>query len=93
MSNVIIDDDIIEEFGNQVVTDTETMEEVVRTYIHLLEEIKDRAIIEGNTAKAFENFIETAKVFKGLFENCGNTAQATCTNLVVDMDDADEDLY
>lgn len=93
MSDIIMSDEFVEEMSGKLSKEARRLERNLDDYILLLKEIKERAIMEGNTAKALSEFISIASKMNGVFENFGELAQITCDNYKSDFDEADEELY
>lgn len=93
MSDIVMGDDYITEVGTLLVSEMQEIETILSTYIKLLTEVKQRAIMEGSTAEAFAEYVGLVERFKNVFINCGKAGQLTCENFQVDFDEADEDLY
>lgn len=93
MAEIIICDEFVEEVGTLIKQEGDKLDTAISTYVSILENIRADGIIEGQTAKALDAFIEEAKTLKSQFELLGSAVNLYYTNCVSKIDEADEYLY
>lgn len=62
-------------------------------YLKIMHNIRENAIIEGDTAKALDTFILYADKLKTVISESGNSAKTVCENFVTIVDKKDASFY
>lgn len=93
MQDIVISDENIESISKQIKSECENLEEIYDTYICILQQVKEYAVMEGSTSDAIGQFIETAQMLKGKFEELGLQLELGCLNYIYNIDKADGELY
>lgn len=91
--NLIIDDDYVQTVGRLCKQRGEDLEEILSTYISILEEIAIEAIIEGETARALRGYIECVQLLKEQLSDISSNVKTVCDSFIIDFDAADEYLF
>lgn len=91
--DIVITDSIIESVTSLISTEQEKLEEVYTSYLQILQSVKAYGIMEGETAKALELFIQGAYELKGVFLNDGCCITETGSVFLDKLEEADKYLY
>ena len=86
-TELIIDDDYVNEMADFLNTRATNLQEGIDRYIQILENIRRDAIKQGATADALDTFISY------VVEERGQTAKETCNTFISDVDESDEFLF
>ena len=92
-TDIVIDDEQVTALAAHLRTHAEDTELTFRKYRQLLKELREYGIMEGETAKALDAFIEVADELAGVFRELGGNINQTCRNYITIIDKADEYLY
>ena len=92
-TELIIDDDYVNEMADFLNTRAANLQEGIDRYIQILENIRRDAIKQGATADALDTFISYAKNLSNVVEELGQTAKETCNTFISDVDESDEFLF
>ena len=87
-TELIIDDDYVNEMADFLNTRATNLQEGIDRYIQILENIRRDAIKQGATADALD-----AKKLSNVVEELGQTAKETCNTFISDVDESDEFLF
>lgn len=91
--DIKIEDDYYKNMGKLYVEWYKDLQAGVDKYIKILECILEDAIMEGDTAKALEAFLNYAKTLSGIIEPLGAECEGLCVNYISEVDEADSYLY
>jgi len=69
------------------------LQEGINSYLSIMHNIRDNAIMEGDTAKALDTFIMYADKLKEIIEQSGTNAKTVCENFVDIVDKKDDKFY
>lgn len=92
-NKLIVDDDYCKSMANYCVKQGEQLEKILSDYISILETVRSKAIISGETAKALSAYIANAKKLKGQFKSISESAKTQINNFVISVDEADQYLF
>ena len=92
-ANIRVDDDYFKAMGMFYSERYEELQDGVDKYIEIMETIIENAIIEGDTAKALELFIDYAKNLSRIIKPLGEECNGLCVNYIGEIDEADSYLY
>lgn len=62
-------------------------------YLQIMHDIRENAIIEGDTARALDTFIMYADKLKEVIRESGSNAKTLCENFVEIVDQKDDKFY
>lgn len=91
--NLIIDDDYVYGVGDDCVRRGEKIEEIIQSYISILNEINKEALIEGSISAALEVFIECVEPIKKQLSTLSKRVDDTGMSFIQDVNTADEYLF
>lgn len=89
----IIDDAYCEAMGIYFVNQADSLEAMLRGYVSILKEVKNKGIPSGETADALSAFIQYAERMKGELEKLAEISQQHVKNFLTAVDDADKYLF
>ena len=92
-TELIIDDDYVNEMADFLNTRATNLQEGIDRYIQILDNIRRDAIKQGATADALDTFISYAKNLSEVVEELGSSADKTCNAFLTDIDESDEFLF
>lgn len=93
MADIVFVDDYVEASGSVACNKTYELEKLLNTYLAVLRQVREKGIMEGETADAFESFIGGFAKYDGVLSNLGECAKRDCVNSVTRFDEADKYLY
>ena len=88
-----IDDDYITEMGNYFNEKGIELQGYVDKYIKILDNIRTDAIVEGDTAKALDEFIDFSKNLNTKIKELGASAKKQAVGFADEIDVADSYLF
>lgn len=91
--NLIIDDEYVYGVGDDCVLRGERLENVVETYISILNEIKEEALIEGSVSEALQAFIECMNSLNNQLTIISKRVDDTGMSFIQDINTADDFLF
>lgn len=92
-SNLIISDEYIEEVGKACAKRGNVLDEILYSFILILKEIRQEAIIEGETAQALGEFIDCISRLRNQLQDISDNVNEACKYFVIDVNDADSFLF
>lgn len=93
-SDLVIDDEYISALGSFYINMGDNIvDEMINSYIKKMQEIKDKAIMEGEIAESLEAFIEYAQNLKDVAGEIGTELKDLMEYFITDIDKADEFLF
>ena len=92
-TEVKFDDDYMEAMATHFNDYAAYLQYGVDKYIEILHNIRNNAIIEGDTAVALDTFISYADKLKDIIKESGESAKKTCENFVTTVDSKDSSFY
>lgn len=91
--NLVIDDDYVQDVGDVCARRGRELEEILSSYLEILDVIKSEALIEGDISLALEAFNECAAALSGQIEKISSQIQDVCGAFIVEVNDADSYLF
>lgn len=91
--NLVIDDDYVQDVGDVCARRGKELEEILSSYLEILDTIKSEALMEGDISSALETFNECASAISGQLEKISSQVQDVCGAFIVEVNDADSYLF
>lgn len=91
--NLIIDDNYVDNVGRNCAFRGYKMEGFLDSYLTILNEIKDAALVEGKTAQALEVFAECVAMLNDQLTTLSKSVQRTGSAFIQEINTADEYLF
>ena len=91
--NLIISDEYVEDVGTYCVKRGRTLEDIMDSYLGILREIKNEAIITGEISQTLEEFIDCVSQLNNQLKDISNNVYAASVQFVSDVNDADSFLF
>lgn len=91
--NLIIDDEYVYSVGDDCVLRGRKLEEILDSYLAILNEIKSEALIEGDISDALGLFIECVTPLNDQLTTLSKSVDDTCLRFVQDVNTADDFLF
>lgn len=88
-----IDDDYVTEMATYLGEKGTELQGYVDKYIQILKNIRTDAIIEGDTAKALDEFITFSENLNTEIQKLGENGKKQAEGFAVEIDDADSYLF
>lgn len=88
-----IDDEYVTEMGKYFIDKGEELQGYIDKYIQILDKIRTDAIIEGDTAKALDEFIGFSKNLNVIIQELGKNAKKQSEGFAIEIDKADSYLF
>lgn len=92
-NELIVDDDYCRKMGNYFEKQGEQLDNYISTYISILENIENDAIMSGDTSNALSAYINQAKKMNKQIDSISKTAKAYAEKFISKIDEADEFLF
>lgn len=93
-SDLVIDDEYISSLGSFYTSMGDNIiDEMINSYIEKMQEIKDKAIMEGDIAESLQAFLEYAQSLKDIAGEIGTELKDLMECFITDIDQADEFLF
>lgn len=95
--NLVVEDDFIKNIGSYIKDQGEYLSEIIKKYIRIMKNVKDKGLIKGKTADALEEFIiqveSNANSKSATSEILGQQTARYCSTFITEIDKADKGLY
>ena len=93
--NLCIDDDFFKRVGNRSSTRGKELDtdNIMKTYISILESIRSEAIVQGSVANALEAYISCAKCLRGQLRSLSLEISQVCERYLQEIDSADKEFF
>lgn len=91
--NLVIDDDYVHKVGNGCKTRGVKLEEIIDSYIVILNEIKNEALIEGDISDALGAYIECVTLLNDQLRTLSENVKEICLGFITDVNEADSYLF
>lgn len=92
-TNLIIDDDYIQDVGTLCRQRGEKLEEILTSYLDILQEIRDEAVMDGAICASLEAYKECASMISGQLETISEQIQNVCKAFINEINEADSYLF
>ncbi len=92
-NDIIIDDDFCRSMGKYFSSQGEKIDNIVFEYVSILQDLRNRAIVSGDTAKALSSYIEYASKLKKQFGGISSVAKMQVEMFLKAVDESDQYLY
>ena len=91
--NLIIVDEYVQSVGSNCVRRGQDLEQILATYLQILREIKEEALIDGRTSASLGVFIDCVNLISDQVSILSDNAQRACQNYISDINTADDYLF
>lgn len=92
-SELVIDDDYCKSMGIYFVKQGEQMDAFIAEYISILHEVRDKALISGETANALSAYIEYTEKLDEQVGKISEVAKTQVDSFLAAVDSADQYLF
>lgn len=92
-NELIIDDEYCQAMGNYYVSQGQQIDQIISEYISILQDVRNRAIISGDVAKALTAYMSYANRLNKQIGNISTTAKKQVDAFLSKVDVADQYLF
>lgn len=92
-NELVIEDNYCQSMGNYFEKQGEQLDALIAEYISILREVRDNALISGDTAKALGAYIEYTEKLDKQVGKISQVAKKQVDNFLAEVDSADQYLF
>lgn len=92
-ANLLIVDEYVAEVGNRCRRRGQELDDILTDYLHILQEIKEKALTEGRTSESLATFIQCVQLLRDQLTILSENADYTCERYIRDINKADSYLF
>lgn len=92
-NELIIDDDYCDSMGKYYQEIGTQMDEIVTTYISIIQNVKSNAIISGEVAQALSVYISYAQKLNGMIKSFSTPTAVDVKQFLFDIDEKDQYIF
>ena len=92
-SQLVIVDEYIKKVGQLCMIRGETLENIIKEYLNILQNINTSAIVEGEVAEALKGYIECVQMLENKIFEISQEIKGICNGFIDNIDTADEYIF
>ena len=92
-NELIIDDDYCKAMGEYCQTQGKELDKIIKDYIKILQEVKDKGITSGEVSNALNVYISYVRRLDGIIEGLSSPIKGEVTRFLSKVDEKDKYLF